>query len=45
MFYFLFEYLELQYHIPGSGLFKYISFRSALAFIFSLMISIKYGKK
>ena len=44
MFYFLFEYLELQYQIPGAGLFKYLSFRSALAFVFSLMISIKYGK-
>ena len=44
MFYFLFEYLELQYQIPGAGLFKYLSFRSALAFVFSLMISVKYGK-
>ena len=44
MFYFLFEYLELEYQIPGASLFKYLSFRSALAFVFSLMLSIKYGK-
>ncbi|MFL2666188.1 MAG: phospho-N-acetylmuramoyl-pentapeptide-transferase [Flavobacteriaceae bacterium] len=44
MLYFLFEYLELKYQLPGASLFQYISFRSALAFIFSLMISIKYGK-
>ena len=44
MLYFLFEYLELNYQLPGAGLFQYLSFRSALAFIFSLMISIRYGK-
>jgi|TARA_B110000914_G_scaffold114363_1_gene99984 phospho-N-acetylmuramoyl-pentapeptide-transferase len=44
MFYFLFEYLELEYQIPGASLFKYLSFRSALAFVFSLMLSVKYGK-
>ena len=44
MLYFLFEYLELKYQLPGAGLFKYLSFRSALAFILSLMLSIKYGK-
>ena len=44
MLYFLFEYLELKYQLPGASLFQYISFRSALAFIFSLMLSIKYGK-
>jgi phospho-N-acetylmuramoyl-pentapeptide-transferase len=44
MLYFLFEYLELKHQLPGAGLFQYLSFRSALAFIFSLMISIRYGK-
>ena len=44
MLYFLFEYLELKYQLPGASLFQYISFRSALAFIFSLTLSIKYGK-
>ena len=33
MLYFLFEYLEAKYQLPGAGLFQYLSFRSALAFI------------
>ena len=37
MLYFLFEYLEAQYQLPGAGLFQYLSFRSALAFIVSLL--------
>ncbi len=45
MLYFLFEYLEVKYQLPGAGLFQYVSFRSALAFIISLLISISYGKK
>ena len=44
MLYFLFEYLELKYQLPGASLFQYLSFRSALAFIFSLTLSVKYGK-
>ena len=44
MFYFLFEYLENQFQLIGASLFQYISFRSSLAFIISLLISIKYGK-
>lgn len=44
MIYFLFEYLELKFKLPGASLFQYLSFRSALAFIFSLMLSVKYGK-
>ncbi|MEJ6698678.1 MAG: phospho-N-acetylmuramoyl-pentapeptide-transferase [Flavobacteriaceae bacterium] len=45
MFYFLFEYLENQFQLTGASLFQYISFRSSLAFIFSLFISIVFGKK
>ena len=45
MLYFLFEYLENQYQLAGASLFQYISFRSSLAFIFSLFISIKFGKR
>ena len=45
MIYFLFEYLENQYQLIGASLFQYISFRSSLAFIFSLFISLKYGNK
>ena len=31
--------------MPGAGLFSYISFRSALALISSLIISIVFGKR
>ncbi len=44
MFYYLFEYLETL-DFPGAGMFQYISFRSALAVIFSLIISLLFGKK
>jgi phospho-N-acetylmuramoyl-pentapeptide-transferase len=45
MLYYLFEYLDKYYDLTGAGLFKYISFRSALAFIISLLFSMIYGKK
>ena len=43
MFYYLFEYLNNTYELPGSGLFQYISFRSALAVITSLLVSMVFG--
>ncbi|MDP3359239.1 MAG: phospho-N-acetylmuramoyl-pentapeptide-transferase [Lutibacter sp.] len=45
MLYYLFEYLDKYYDLTGAGLFKYISFRSAIAFIISLLFSMIYGKK
>lgn len=45
MLYYLFEYLESQFHFPGAGLFQYITFRAALAFIVSLLFSSIYGKR
>ncbi len=45
MLYYLFEYLEKHYEIPGAGLFQYITFRAALAIIFSLLFSTIFGKK
>jgi phospho-N-acetylmuramoyl-pentapeptide-transferase len=45
MLYYLFEYLDKTLEIPGTGVFQYITFRSALALILSLMISTIYGKK
>ncbi|WP_298366337.1 phospho-N-acetylmuramoyl-pentapeptide-transferase [uncultured Lutibacter sp.] len=45
MLYYLFDFLERQYDLAGAGLFQYISFRSALAFIGSLLISTIYGKQ
>jgi phospho-N-acetylmuramoyl-pentapeptide-transferase len=45
MLYYLFEYLDKTLNIPGSGVFQYITFRSALALMLSLLISTVYGKK
>ena len=45
MLYYLFEFLHENTSLPGTGLFQYISFRSALAFAFSLLISTIYGRK
>jgi phospho-N-acetylmuramoyl-pentapeptide-transferase len=44
MLYYLFQYLD-QIDIPGAGVFKYISFRAALAVITSLIISMIFGKR
>ena len=45
MLYYLFEYLDKTLDIPGTGVFQYITFRSALALILSLLLSTVYGKK
>tara|TARA_B100000575_G_scaffold85615_1_gene67661 strand:- start:812 stop:2029 length:1218 start_codon:yes stop_codon:yes gene_type:complete len=45
MLYYLFNFLEQKYQIPGAGLFQYISFRASFALIFSLVISIFFGRK
>lgn len=45
MLYYLFEYLDQHFAIPGTGVFQYITFRSGMAVIFSLLISIIYGKR
>jgi len=45
MLYYLFEFLDQNTNLPGTGLFQYISFRSALAFAFSLLMSTIYGRK
>lgn len=44
MFYYLFNYFS-QLGMPGAGVFKYISFRAALAFICALLIATFIGKK
>jgi len=44
MLYYLFEYLE-KLDFPGAGMFRYISFRSAMALIFSLVISTIIGRQ
>ena len=45
MLYYLFEYLNNEMDIPGTGVFQYITFRSGLAVVLSLLISTIYGKK
>lgn len=44
MLYYLFNYLD-QLDFPGAGMFKYVSFRSALALILSLFISTAIGRR
>lgn len=43
MFYYLFEYLDSAYQLPGAGVFQYISFRAAMAVITSLLVSMVFG--
>lgn len=43
MLYYLFEYLKKNFDLAGAGVFQYISFRTALAVITSLIISMVFG--
>jgi phospho-N-acetylmuramoyl-pentapeptide-transferase len=45
MLYYLFEYLNKEFNLPGAGVFHYISFRAAMAIITSLIISMIFGKR
>ncbi len=45
MLYYFFSYLDKQFDFVGAGVFQYISFRAALALIFSLIISLVFGKR
>ncbi|MAG88949.1 MAG: phospho-N-acetylmuramoyl-pentapeptide-transferase, partial [Flavobacteriaceae bacterium] len=45
MLYYLFQFLEDKYQFPGAQLFEYLSFRSAMAILLSLLISTIYGKR
>jgi len=42
MLYYLFDYLDRVYDFPGAGVFRYISFRSAIALITSLLITLVF---
>ena len=44
MLYHLFEYLQQNHDLAGSGVFQYLSFRAGMAALFSLIISIIFGK-
>ncbi len=45
MLYYLFDFLEKNYQLPGAGVFQYISFRAAIAVVISLLISLVFGKR
>jgi phospho-N-acetylmuramoyl-pentapeptide-transferase len=45
MLYYLFQFLDERFDIPGAGLFQYISFRAACSIILSLIISLVFGKR
>lgn len=46
MLYYLFEYLNNHgIHVPGMGMFKFISFRAGMAVLLSLLIALVFGKK
>lgn len=44
MLYYLFTYLDRTYDLPGAGVFEFITFRAAMAVIFSLIICLIFGK-
>lgn len=45
MIYYFLEYLDQTFDLPGTGLYQYISFRSGIALILSLLISTIFGKR
>src|SRR5688572_18332341 len=45
MLYYLFDYLYKTYHIPGLGVFQFISFRAGAAALISLLIAMIFGGK
>ncbi len=45
MLYYLFNYLDENYQLPGAGLFEFITFRASMSVILSLFIATVYGKK
>jgi phospho-N-acetylmuramoyl-pentapeptide-transferase len=45
MLYYLFTYLDKQFHFPGAGVFQYITFRAFAATFLSLIIGAIYGRR
>jgi phospho-N-acetylmuramoyl-pentapeptide-transferase len=43
MLYYFFEYLD-KFDVPGAGVWKYITFRTSMAVVISLIISLLFGK-
>jgi len=44
MLYHLFSWLSKTFHLPGAGLFQFLTFRIAMAVVLSLLIATIYGK-
>jgi phospho-N-acetylmuramoyl-pentapeptide-transferase len=45
MLYFLLDWLDRLYDLPGFGVFRYLSFRAVMAALFSLFLSVVIGKR
>ncbi len=45
MLYYLFNFLDKNYNVPGAGVFQYITFRMGLAVITSLIVTTVYGHR
>jgi phospho-N-acetylmuramoyl-pentapeptide-transferase len=46
MLYYLYEYFNAHgIHVPGMGMFKFISFRAGMSVLLSLIIALVFGKK
>ena len=45
MLYYLFDFLDKQYNLPGAGLFQFLTFRAGFAALFSLGITMIYGQR
>lgn len=43
MLYYIFEYLDKNYNLPGAGLFQFITFRAGMATLLSLIVSLIFG--
>lgn len=45
MLYHLFTWLSKEFHVPGAGLFQFLTFRIAMAILLSLIIATVFGKR
>ncbi len=45
MLYYLFEYLETEYQLPGATLFRFLTFRAGMSVLLSLILATVYGKR
>ena len=45
MLYYLFDFLENNYQLPGASLFQFLSFRAAMAALMSLIFSTLFGRR